>query len=197
MTLSLTFARRAALAAAFVTVATAAVPSGVHAATSAAAFTAAPSAAEAALGRRPLRMLDGSKTTLASMRGQVVVVNFWASWCAPCRRELPRLDAFHREMASQGARVVAVSIDENADNAARFARGSRLTMPIAHDGPSGLARELNLRAVPATLVLDREGRIAWSTGRSDDAELAKLESVVRRLAGATTVADGNPNGGGK
>ena len=192
-------ARRAALATALVAVAgaTAAVPSGVHAGTSAAAFTAAPSAAEAALGRRSLRMLDGTKTTLASMRGQVVVVNFWASWCAPCRRELPRLDAFHREMASQGARVVAVSIDQNADNAARFARGSRLSMPIAHDGPSGLARELDLRAVPATLVLDRDGRIAWSTGRSDDAELAKLESVVRRLAGATTVADGNPNGGGK
>lgn len=191
-------ARRAALVAALVAVAGAAAdvaPAG--AGTSVAAFSAAPSAAEAALGRRPLRMLDGSKTTLASMRGQVVVVNFWASWCAPCRRELPRLDAFHREIKSQGARVIAVSIDQNADNAARFARSSRLSMPVAHDGPSGLARELDLRSVPATVVLDRDGHIAWSTGRSDDAELAKLESVVRRLVGTVPVADGNPNGGGK
>lgn len=191
-------ARRAALVAAFVSVAAAAgAPAGALAGTSAAAFSAAPSAAETALGRHPLRMLDGSKTTLASMRGQVVVVNFWASWCAPCRRELPRLDAFHREMKSQGARVIAVSIDENADNAARFARASRLSMPVAHDGPSGLARELDLRAVPATVVLDRDGRIAWSTGRSDDAALAKMESVVRGLVGAVPMADGNPNGGGK
>jgi thiol-disulfide isomerase/thioredoxin len=188
--------RHAALVAALVSVPLAAgAPAG--AGERVAAFSAPAGTAEAALGRHSLRMLDGTSTTLASLRGQVVVVNFWASWCAPCRRELPRLDAMNREMSVQGARVVAVSIDENADNARRFARSGRLSMPIAHDGPSGLARELDLRHVPATVVLDRDGRIAWSTGRSDDAELAKLESVVRRLVGAVPVADGSPNGGGK
>jgi hypothetical protein len=70
-------------------------------------------------------------------------------------------------------------------------------MPVAHDGPEGLARELDLRHVPATVVLDRDGRIAWSTGRSDDAELAKLEAVVRRLLGAIPVVAEDPNGGGR
>lgn len=148
-------------------------------------------------GPSPLRMLDGSNTSLSAMRGRVVIVNFWASWCSPCRRELPKLDALHREWRSQGASVLAVSIDDDARNAGRFVRSGRLSMPIACDGPQGLARQLNLRHVPATIVLDRDGRIAWSTGRSDDAELAKLTSVVRRLAGAAPVAGIEPNGGGR
>lgn len=189
-------ARRATLVAALAVVPLAgAAPARADA--TAAAFGAAPGAAEAALGRHPLRMLDGTNTTFAAMRGRVVVVNFWASWCAPCRRELPRLDALHREMSAQGASVVAVSIDQSADNARRFAKTGRLSMPVAHDGPSGLARTLDLRHVPATVVLDRDGRIAWSTGRSDDAELAKLGAVVRRLAGAVPVAGAEPHGGGR
>jgi len=189
-------ARRAALVAALAAAVLAAA-GPARAGVSAAAFGAAPGTAEAVLGRHSLRLLDGSNTTLAALRGRIVVVNFWASWCAPCRRELPRLDALHREMSPQGATVVAVSIDQDADNARRFARSGRLSMPVAHDGPSGLARMLDLRHVPATVVLDRDGRIAWSTGRSDEAELAKLGAVVRRLAGAVPMAGAEPNGGGR
>ena len=159
--------------------------------------TASPAAVRAALRSHAMKTLDGRDFSFAQLEGQVVVVNFWASWCAPCRRELPRLDALHREMSAQGASVVAVSIDQSADNARRFAKTGRLSMPVAHDGPSGLARTLDLRHVPATVVLDRDGRIAWSTGRSDDAELAKLGAVVRRLAGAVPVAGAEPNGGGR
>lgn len=144
-----------------------------------------------------LTALDGTVVSSADLAGKPLIVNFWASWCAPCRRELPRLDALNREMASQGASVVAVSIDQDAGNASRFAKSGRLSMPVACDGPGGLARQLDLRHVPATVVLDRDGRIAWSTGRSDDAELAKLAAVVRRLAGATPVAGAEPNGGGR
>lgn len=176
-------------------VAAAPARAGVHA--SAAAFGASPGVAEAALARHPLRLLDGTSTTLAAMRGRVVVVNFWASWCAPCRRELPQLDALHRDMSAQGASVVAVSIDQDAENARRFAKRGKLALPVAHDGPAGLARTLDLRHVPATVVLDRDGRIAWSTHRSDDAELAKLAAVVRRLAGSGPVAGGSTEGGGR
>jgi cytochrome c biogenesis protein CcmG, thiol:disulfide interchange protein DsbE len=154
------------------------------------AFKASSAEAEAALGSHALRMLDGSSTTLASLHGHVVVVNFWASWCAPCRRELPRLDALSRRLASRGARVVAVSIDENRENARAYVTRGALKLPVAHDGPDGLARDLDLRNVPATIVLDGDGRVAWSTARSDDAALAQLEGVVRRLSAASPVADG-------
>lgn len=189
-------ARRVAVAAAFAAASLAVAPPA-RAAASRAAFAATQPVAEAALGGHRLRLLDGTSTSLAELRGQVVIVNFWATWCAPCRRELPRLDALHREMDGRGAQVVAVSIDQNADNVRRFAKSGRLTMPVAHDGPEGLARALDLANVPATIVLDRDGRIAWSTARSDDAELERLAAVVRRLAGAVAVAGGPSGGGGR
>ncbi len=161
---------------------------GARPAAAAPAFTASTTAAEAALGRHALRTLDGAPLSLASLRGQVVVVNFWATWCAPCRRELPRLNALHRDVTPLGARVIAVSIDEDAANVRRWAQAQKLTLPVAHDGPEGLARELDLKAVPATLVLDKDGRVAWSTARSDDATLAELASTVRRLAAGGGVA---------
>jgi thiol-disulfide isomerase/thioredoxin len=142
-------------------------------------------------------MLDGSRVTLESLHGHVVVLNFWASWCSPCRRELPRLDAINREMSAQGATIVAVSIDENVDNARGFAKSAGLAMPVAHDGPRGLARELDLRTVPATVVLDRDGHIVWSSGRSDDDALAELAGVVRRMVGTAPVADGASPGGSR
>lgn len=181
-------ARRVAMAAAFAAASLTVVPPARAATASRTAFAASATTAEAVLGRHSLRMLDGSSTTLAALRGEVVVVNFWATWCSPCRRELPRLDALHREMSGRGARVLAVSIDANADNVRRYAKSGRLTMPVAVDGPAGLAKQLDLRNVPTTLVLDREGRIAWSTGRSDDAELDQLASVVRKLVAGGAVA---------
>lgn len=187
--------RRLAIAAAFAAASLAVAPPA-RAGSAGAAFAAKPAVAADALGRHPLRMLDGPPTTLAAMRGDVVVVNFWATWCAPCRKELPRLDALNRQLAGHGARIVAVSIDEDAANVERFTKGGRLTLPVAHDGPAGLARELDLRSVPATIVLDRDGRVAWSTGRSDEATLAEMTAVVKRLAGSAAVAGGAPSEGG-
>ncbi|MFI5370834.1 MAG: TlpA family protein disulfide reductase [Candidatus Eisenbacteria bacterium] len=133
------------------------------------------------LGSHPLRALDGSQFTLTSLRGQVVVVNFWASWCAPCRRELPRLDALNTELVKSGGRVVAVSIDADAANARRFVAARKLAMPVAQDGPDGLARTLDLRHVPCTLVLDRDGSIACAVSGSDDAAFDQITAVTRRL----------------
>jgi len=150
-------------------------------------------AAAKALGDHALRKLDGTAFNLSSLRGQVVVVNFWASWCAPCRKELPRLDALNAELAKSGGRVVAVSIDTNADNARRFVTTHKLKLPVAQDGPDGLARALDLQHVPCTVVLDRDGSIACAVGGGDDAALAQVTSVALRLSGRAPVA---ASGGG-
>jgi peroxiredoxin len=123
----------------------------------------------------------GAAMSLASLRGQVVVVNFWASWCAPCRKELPELDALHGELTKRGGRVVAISIDHEARNMRRFAEKHRLALPLVHDGPEGLARKLDLDHIPFTIVLDRSGRVVHTQAGADPAALDRLRSLARRL----------------
>ena len=149
---------------------------------------ASSAAAERALREHTLHTLDGRTMTLGSLAGSVVVVNFWASWCTPCRRELPRLGSLKAELEAAGGRVIAVSIDEDADNARRFCRAHHVTLQVAHDGPDGLAQALDLKRVPFTLVLDRAGRIAYSTSGSDDRALAELGAATRRLLAETPPA---------
>ncbi len=134
-----------------------------------------------------LAAADGRSFRIADLKG-VTVVNFWASWCAPCRRELPRLAALDRELRSSGGRVVAISIDEDRRNAERFLRANAPSLGVAFDGPEALARSLDLRNVPCTIVLDRTGAIAYVTARSDERGLADLADAVRRVSAGQPVA---------
>lgn len=144
--------------------------------------TASPAVVERALHRHALKMLDGSKHTLGESAGQVVVINFWATWCRPCVRELPALQQLDQDIAAKGGRVLAVAIDSDARNVMRFVKTHELLgLPVACDGPAGLARELDLQAVPLTLVLDRTGAVAWCSPRSDEAGLAETRAAVQRL----------------
>jgi cytochrome c biogenesis protein CcmG, thiol:disulfide interchange protein DsbE len=141
-----------------------------------------------ALKAHTLRTVEGRTLALNSLRGEVVVVNFWASWCTPCRKELPRLDALHRSIAGRGGRVLAVSIDQEARNVGRFTKTHRLSLPVYHDGPDGLARTLDLPHIPFTIVLDRDGSVALTTAGADDAALEAIAATTRRLMAAAPAA---------
>ncbi len=134
--------------------------------------------ARTVLEGRGLTRLDGRSWRLADHRGEVVVVTFWASWCQPCRKELPQLDALNLEIAERGGQVIAISIDANADNARRFVKTHKLSLPVVHDGPGGIANLLDLDRIPYTMVLDRSGAVAYV---ADGANVDRLNEVVRRL----------------
>ena len=120
-----------------------------------------------ASGKRPpapaitLPRLDGpGKASLADFRGRVVVLNYWASWCEPCRVESPLLERWHRRMARRGGTVLGVDVLDVTSDAKAFVRRYRLTYPMLRDAEGETQRKFGVVAYPETLVIDRAGRIA-------------------------------------
>ena len=105
--------------------------------------------------------LDGKPVALADLRGRVVVLNEWATWCEPCRGEIPQLEALHREFATQGLVMVGVSVDAfgTAADVRGFAREHDMTYPIWLDPDKHFAAKFMTVGVPETFVIDRAGKI--------------------------------------
>ena len=143
------------------------------------------------LASHPLESLEGDSTTLSAYRGEVVVVNFWASWCTPCRPELKVMNEWNRMWVERGARVVAISIDKELRNAKRFAEKEELSLTVLHDGPSGLAKQLDLPSVPCTFVLDRDGNVVKMIKTSSKKDLKDVERKVESLLSDTASTGGN------
>jgi thiol-disulfide isomerase/thioredoxin len=121
--------------------------------------------------------LDGSKFDLASKRSKVVLVNVWATWCGPCRFEIPELQRMHDAYAPKGFEVVGVSVDESGVEAVRqFVGEQKMTYPVALDPEGKLANLLQTSVLPTSVLLDRSGKIVWKKYGAifeNDAELKK------------------------
>jgi thiol-disulfide isomerase/thioredoxin len=163
--------------------------------TAAPARAAGPSAerVRAALEHHVFRTPSGGTVTAATLSGQVVVLHLWATWCAPCRKELPKLDALNAELSKANGRVLAVSIDIDPRNVERFMAQQRLKLPVVVDGPDGLARELDVPAIPYTVVLNRNGEVVSQIAGSGDAMLDATAATARRLLAEKPMADRTPN----
>jgi cytochrome c biogenesis protein CcmG/thiol:disulfide interchange protein DsbE len=106
------------------------------------------------------RLSGGGTESLADYRGKVVVLNFWASWCEPCRRESPLLQRWHRRIEPKGGTVLGVHVHDLTADARAFISKYKLTYPMLRDG-EGLTREpFTIVGFPETFVIDRRGRIA-------------------------------------
>jgi peroxiredoxin len=105
--------------------------------------------------------LAGEPVALSDLRGNAVVLNIWATWCPPCREEMPGLEQLHRTYADEGLRVVGVSIDgrSGAGEIQRFVDETALTFTILHDPDERVTRAFRTVGVPETILIDREGRV--------------------------------------
>jgi peroxiredoxin len=130
--------------------------------------------------------LDGEMLALGDLRGQVVMLNIWATWCPPCRDEMPGLEALQQQYADQGLQVVGVSIDgRNAAGEVRhFLESNGITFTILHDADERVTRTFRTMGVPETYLIDREGRVVKRWIGKIDAESETIQSAVREaLAG--------------
>lgn len=121
--------------------------------------------------------------TMADYRGQVVLLNIWATWCAPCRIEMPSMQALHEEFAPRGLRVVAISIDApgNEPVIRDFAESYGLTFEILYD-PGGLIRRVyQTSGVPETAVIARDGTIRKRVAGAELWNSAANRALIERL----------------
>lgn len=112
--------------------------------------------------------LDGKTWRLADAKGQVVLLNFWASWCEPCRAEMPSLELLAQAYEDQGLRVVAVNLRETDGAILRFLAQMPTDLPIVRDADGLAARAFDVRIYPTTVAIGRDGRAAfWVIGETD------------------------------
>lgn len=125
---------------------------------------------------------SGHEVRVGAGDGKVLIVDFFASWCQPCKVQLPHLDRLARELGARGLAVVGVSFDEEAAAARGFAAAMQVGFPVLWDrGGERLAPALSIERLPTTLLVDRRGIIRRVQVGYDEREGEKLEAEVRRL----------------
>lgn len=126
-----------------------------------------------------LKALDGGEVSLEGFRGKAVVVNFWATWCPPCRSEIPDFIEFYNQYRGRGVMVLAVNLREPEDHVRAFAEKAGMDFPVLLDLSGDVAEIYKVQAIPTTIVVDESGviksRIVGMTTRD------ALERVVRPL----------------
>jgi cytochrome c biogenesis protein CcmG, thiol:disulfide interchange protein DsbE len=134
-----------------------------------------------------IQLMDsaGKPFSLEALKGQVVVLDFWASWCGPCRKSLPELDDLQTRFASQGVKVVGVSLDSDIGSVTGFLEKVPVRFTILHDPAGRTGEAYSVVAMPTTFLIDQEGRIA---GRFEGgAHVQEEAAAVAALLGGTGI----------
>lgn len=109
-----------------------------------------------------LRTLDGENLRLSEYRGEVVMINFWATWCGPCRQEMPLLDELYNRYERVGFQLLGVNIDDDPRRAMEMAEELGISFPVLFDDRKEVSELYRVEAMPVTVILDREGVVRYT-----------------------------------
>ena len=108
-----------------------------------------------------LRGSDGRNVRLDELRGQVVLVNFWATWCGPCREEMPRLDTLYQKYHKSGFVLLGINVDDDPRTALATAAKLGVSFPVLLDTDKKVSKLYDLNTMPSTIVIDRDGKVRY------------------------------------
>jgi thiol-disulfide isomerase/thioredoxin len=128
------------------------------------ALLAAPALAVAPSGPAPqfeLASMAGKTVSLDQFKGQVVMINFWASWCGPCRQEMPILEKLYGKYKPMGFTMVGVNVEPDSKLAVDWLKDTPVTFPILFDTKSEVSKLYKVAGMPSTVIIDRQGNLRW------------------------------------
>jgi len=127
--------------------------------------------------------MDGASHALSDYRGKVVMLNFWATWCPPCRREMPSMERLYDKFKARGLEVVAVNQFEDPDLVFEFTGRLSLapTFPILFDRESRVAEQYGVKGLPTTYLLDRDGNIRFQAIGGREFDHPEVEALIEQL----------------
>lgn len=123
----------------------------------------------------------GDNVRLAEQRGKVMMLNFWASWCGPCRKEMPLLDAMYQRYSAAGFVLYGVNVEEDNTDAKKLIKELGVTFPILYDTESKASSLYNVDAMPTTVVIDKKGQIRFVNRGYKAGDENKYRDQIREL----------------
>ncbi len=124
---------------------------------------------------------DIGTISFEALRGRVVYVDFWASWCGPCRRSFPWMNELHQRYGARGLTIVAINVDAKREDADRFLRQYPATFAVVYDPTGATPRAYDVKAMPSSYLVDRAGRIAAIEHGFLDERRAAIDERIRTL----------------
>jgi peroxiredoxin len=128
-----------------------------------------------------LRRINGTEIRLSDLKGKVVFINFFATWCTPCRYEMPEMEALYKTFKDKNLEILAISIDSTLAPIKPFADSMKLTFPIAHDPGMKVARQFGLRGPPLSYFIDRKGFVVGGAQGPRNWNDALAHQIVNKL----------------
>ena len=125
---------------------------------------AMPASAKTVSGKAPdftLKSRSGKNLRLSDFRGQVLLINFWASWCGPCRQEMPLLENLYKRYGKLGFTILGVNVDTDSTKANTYLKDVSVSFPIVYDITNAVSKSYNVNAMPTTVIVDRNGNMRF------------------------------------